>query len=182
MQVIYSLSEKIVLKSNRSVLTIGSYDGIHCGHKKIITGMRTAAMKYDVSSVLITFHPHPRTILTPHIPVEYLTTIEEKLNILQRLELDIVTVFPFSHEFSQTPAHEFIRKVVTVFKPIELWVGSDFGLGKGRKGNVDYLHSFGSTLGYKLQVIDLRKNDNQPVSSTNIRQALKLANIKKATK
>ncbi len=183
MQVIRQLPPPILPQHNRTVLTIGSYDGIHRGHKRIITQLKQAAAEQHVSTALVTFYPRPKVVLgVSKSKTDYLTTLEEKLWLLESLGLDIVAVLPFSREFAQTPARDFVKQLVDVFHPIELWVGPNFKLGREREGNISFLRALGNELEYKVKVVDEQKAGDQIISSTRIRAAMTRGDIRSVTR
>lgn len=181
MQIIRNLSTKPQLHHQRTILTIGSYDGIHRGHQEIIKTLKQSATKHNALTALITFYPRPKSILSPHLKTDYLTTVDEKLLIFAKLGLDITAILPFSVDFAQTPARKFIEQVVNAFHPIELWVGPDFKLGKGREGDIPYLQTLGQEFDFLVKVINLQLADDKVISSTRIRESLAKGQIKEVT-
>ncbi|RME48089.1 MAG: bifunctional riboflavin kinase/FAD synthetase [Caldilineae bacterium] len=183
MKVIRHLAPQNPLTHTPTVLTIGSYDGIHRGHRQIIHRLKEAARRRDAAAALITFYPRPKAVLSPNHPVrDYLTTVDEKLFLLEKLGLDVVAVLPFSRQFAQTPARQFIEQVVNVLHPLELWVGPDFRLGKDRQGDIPYLTELGREFGFSVQAIDLLRAGEEAISSTRIRAALAAGRIREVTR
>jgi len=167
---------------HNAVLTIGSFDGVHHGHQKIIEQVNGLARSIGGESVLVTFHPHPRLIIYPRDQsLKLLTTIEEKAQLLERYGLDNVVVVPFTVEFSQQSADEYIQKfLVEKFHPRYIVIGYDHRFGLGRQGDVNYLKWYGRQSGYEVVVIDKQEVEDIAVSSTQIRQALDNTNISRA--
>ncbi len=165
-----------------AVLTIGSFDGVHHGHQKIIEQVNGLARSIGGESVLVTFHPHPRLIIYPRDKsLKLLTTIEEKTQLLEQYGLDNVVVVPFTVEFSQQSADEYIQKfLVEKFHPRYIVIGYDHRFGLGRQGDVNYLKWHGQQSGYEVVVIDKQEVEDIAVSSTQIRQALDNTNIGRA--
>ena len=124
-----------------AVITIGSFDGVHQGHQKIIQKVCELARDTDGESVLITFHPHPRLVVYPKDDsLRLLTTIDEKIHFLEQIGVDNVVVVPFTIEFSQLSADEYIQKfLVQKFHPKFIVIGYDHRFGLGRQGDVNYL-------------------------------------------
>lgn len=183
MQVLRRLSHPGQLTHTRTVLSIGSYDGIHRGHKQIIAQLKQAAAAKRASSSIITFYPRPRVVLSPAEGAgDYLTTVDEKLLIFEKLALDIVAVLPFSRQFAQTPARQFVRQVVNVFHPLEFWVGPDFKLGKDRRGDIPVLRALGQEFDFVVKVVDLKLAGGEVISSTRIRAELAAGHIKEVTR
>jgi hypothetical protein len=165
-----------------AVLTIGSFDGVHHGHQKIIEQVNGLARSIGGESVLVTFHPHPRLIIYPRDKsLKLLTTIEEKTQLLEQYGLDNVVVVPFTVEFSQQSADEYIQKfLVEKFHPRYIVIGYDHRFGLGRQGDVNYLKWHGQQSGYEVVVIDKQEVEDIAVSSTQIRQVLDNTNIGRA--
>jgi riboflavin kinase/FMN adenylyltransferase len=183
MQIIRQLTQENYPRHNRTVLTIGSYDGVHLGHKRIINQLKQAALACNASSALITFYPRPKVVLAPSSArADYLTTVEEKLFVFEELGLDIVAVLPFTHKFAQIPARNFIQQVVKFFHPVELWVGQDFKLGKDRQGDIPYLKLLGQEFDFSVKVVDLQTASDEIVSSTRIRAAMARGQIREVTR
>jgi len=182
MRIIKQLPLQKPLPYQRSVLTIGSYDGVHRGHKRIINNLKQAAKAHQAAAALVTFYPRPKALLRIQGQDDYLTTVEEKLLIFQELGLDIAAVLPFTRRFAQTPAKEFIRQLVDAFHPLELWVGPDFKMGKGRQGDIPYLEKLGREFNFRVKVVDQQLADGEVISSTRIRAELAAGRIREATR
>ena len=174
MQVIRQLPLEHPLKFTHTILTIGSYDGIHRGHKQIINHLIERASNGENSAaVMVTFFPRPKVVLgKAEVTDQYLTSMPEKIWLLEKLGLDIVVWLPFTKAFAQTPAENFVHQLVDAFRPIELWVGPDFHLGKGREGNLEHLSQLGEKYNYTLNVIDEELANEQIIPSTRIRAAM----------
>jgi len=181
MQLVRQLSQIVLPSNQRSVLTIGAYDGIHRGHRQVILGLRQAAASYQAPSILLAFHPRPKAVFAPHLKSDYLTTLNEKITIFRALQLDIVAILPFTLEFAQTPARTFVEQVFNAVRPLELWVGSDFKLGKNREGDVSFLQTLGQEMGFLVKVVDMEMAGEEKISSTQIREALSSGEIRQVT-
>jgi len=182
MQVIRHLSEISPL-NKRTVLTIGSYDGIHRGHRSIIAQLTQAAAARNLAAALITFYPRPKVVLNSHAQHDdYLTTLDEKLLVFEELGLDVVAVLPFNREFAQTPARDFVRQMVDSLRPASLWVGRNFKLGHDRAGDIPYLRELGRQFDFEVEVTDLKVSEAEVISSTRIRAALAAGQIEDVTR
>jgi riboflavin kinase/FMN adenylyltransferase len=164
-------------------VTIGTFDGVHIGHKKIIDHLNFLAKEKSGESVLFSFDPHPRNVLNPSNPVSLLQTREEKLSKLERLGIQNVILFPFTESFSQTPAENFIREfLVENLKMKSVVIGYDHQFGRNREGSLEHFQWLGKILGFHVEEIPAQDIDDINVSSTKIRSALVNGNIKIANK
>jgi len=166
-----------------AVITIGSFDGIHHGHREIFLNMIQKAKECDGETVVITFHPHPRQIVYPKDhSLQLLSSIEEKIKILDSLGIDNLVIVPFTIEFSQQSADEYIFKFLyEKFHPRYIIIGHDHKFGLNRQGDVNYLKSHRQELGFEVIEITAQVKENIVISSTKIRTALSQGNIKLAT-
>jgi riboflavin kinase/FMN adenylyltransferase len=162
-------------------VTVGSYDGVHIGHQRLLSEMQAAASQLSYHTSLVTFYPQPKAVLAPHLRVSYLTTPAEKIAVLSEIGLDLTAILPFTHETAQTPALEFVRQLVTHLHMRQLWVGPDFALGHNREGDVPTLRQIGHELGYEVRVVEPLVRDGEVVSSTRIRHLLMRGEIRQAT-
>lgn len=164
------------------VLTIGTFDGVHIGHKKIIDQLNEEAVKIGGESVLFTFFPHPRMVIFPESHgLKLIQTQEEKLEKLKEMGLQNVIVFPFTFEFSRLTALEFVRDMlVNQLHVKKLVIGYDHQFGKNREGSIHFLRDVAET--YEFEVIEIPAQDIDAVhvSSTKIREALLTGDIEKA--
>jgi riboflavin kinase/FMN adenylyltransferase len=164
------------------VLTIGTFDGVHIGHKKIIDQLNEEAAKIGGESVLFTFFPHPRMVIFPESHgLKLIQTQEEKLEKLKEMGLQNVIVFPFTFEFSRLSALEFVRDMlVNQLHVKKLVIGYDHQFGKNREGSIHFLRDVAET--YEFEVIEIPAQDIAAVhvSSTKIREALLSGDIEKA--
>ena len=135
-------------------ITIGSFDGVHLGHQQILKQLTRQAHAHHQPAVVITFFPHPAVVLGKGASVGYLTTPEERAELLGEQGVDVVVTIPFTHELAALSALEFMQLLCEHLGVRHLLVGYDFALGRGREGNVDRLREIGQSLGYALQVID----------------------------
>ncbi|NJN33695.1 MAG: riboflavin biosynthesis protein RibF [Saprospiraceae bacterium] len=171
-------------KFENVVLTIGSFDGVHGGHQKILERVSQLAQSIDSQSVVITFHPHPRLVVYPEDPsVKLLTTTEEKVELLKNYGVDVVLVMPFSREFSEQSPEEYVEKfLVHYFKPAYIVVGYDHRFGAKRAGDMYFLRQFEAKFGYQVVEIEKHIIDQIDVSSTKIRQSLEEGDVTNANR
>ncbi len=164
------------------VLTVGSFDGIHRGHQHLIAQVIARAKAIGAASALVTLHPHPKLVLRPNATLQYLSTIEERLDLLAPLGLDYAVVFPFSLETSQIRARAFVQILIDHLHLVEIFCGKDFALGYKREGNVDFLRALGAEKHFAVTVIEPQTFDGQIVSSTQIRTLIAQGNLEHATR
>lgn len=166
-----------------AVVTSGTFDGVHLGHQKIIRRIREIARKIQGETVLITFWPHPRLVLYPYEhDLRLLSTFEEKANLLRQFGIDHLVTIPFTQEFSQLSSEEFIRSVlIDKIQTKKLVIGYDHRFGKNREGSFEYLKEHSSDFGFELEEISRQDVEDIGVSSTKIRKALELGDVKTAS-
>ena len=161
-------------------LTIGSFDGVHRGHQEIIRSLTAEAHQHGASAVVLTFFPHPAEVLRGRDFPFYLTTPEEKAEILGDLGVDVVITHPFNREVAATPAAEFMNQLHRHLGMRHLKVGHDFALGRNRTGDAQALSEIGETLGYTVEQIPPFLWDDQVVSSSRIRFLLGAGQVAEA--
>ncbi len=166
-----------------AVITIGSFDGVHAGHQKILERVRQLAKEVDGESVLVTFHPHPRLVVNPDDKsLRLLTTVHEKVELVNRYGIDHLVFVPFTKGFSQQPPEDYIKNfLVRYFKPARIVIGYDHKFGKHRMGNIELLKQYHKELGYEVEEIPKQEVDHIAVSSTKVRKALLQGEIIPAT-
>jgi riboflavin kinase/FMN adenylyltransferase len=155
-----------------TILTIGTFDGVHRGHQALIGALVAQARATGCLAAVLTFHPHPVMILAPSRAPRYLTTPGEKLALLESLGVDLVVLQQFNQQVAATSARDFMEMVSRQLRVRELWVGADFALGKNREGDVPRLQELGRDLGYDVQVFEKLLDGEQAVSSSRIRSLL----------
>jgi len=165
-----------------SVLTIGVFDGVHLGHQHLIEYLKRQALVRDFVSGVVTFSKHPLQLLSPQTPIHYLTTVEKRIELLQQVGVDFIVPLSFTPELAQLPARQFVTLLQKHLKMRGLVVGPDFALGRGREGDVFFLHSLGKELDFTVDVVSPKILDEESVRSTAIRQALAQGNIQKVGK
>lgn len=156
-----------------TVITIGTFDGVHIGHRKILQRLTNSAKQGNLNAVLLTFFPHPRMVLQKENDLKLLNTLEEKIKILERLGLDFIIVHPFTTEFSRLSAVEFVRDIlVNQLKAKKVVIGYDHRFGRNRNADINDLIAFGNTLDFDVEQISVQEVNEVSVSSTKIRIAL----------
>ena len=159
--------------AHQTVITIGTFDGVHLGHRKILERLTNDAKKTGLKSTVLTFFPHPRMILQKDADIQLLNTLEEKKQILAEMGLDYLVIHPFTKEFSRLSATEFVRDIlVNSLKAKKIIIGYDHRFGRNRNANIQDLVSFGNTLDFEVEEIPAQEIDEVSVSSTKIRKAL----------
>lgn len=166
-----------------TVVTIGTFDGVHIGHRKIIKRLVESAEGQQLKSTVLTFFPHPRMVLQKGAGVKLINTIEERKAILNSTGIDQLIVYPFTKEFSRLSAREYIENVlVKQLKAKKVIIGYDHHFGRNRTADINDLKTFGKTYGFEVEEIPEQDMDEVAVSSTKIRKALESGNVEKANK
>ena len=167
---------------NHSVITIGTFDGVHYGHQQILELMKSAAKQVNGETVIITFHPHPRKIIgTNKAPIFLLNTLEEKINLLEKYGIDHLVIIPFTEKFAQQTAEDYISDfLVNTFRPHTIIIGHDHRFGKDRTGDFQLLADKALEWGYQVKEIPGYMLNNITISSTKIREALLKGDIENA--
>lgn len=170
-----------VQKDHKSVVTLGTFDGLHIGHKQILAKVIEKSKKFNARSVVVTFEPHPRLVLRPDEPVQLLTTLEEKIQQIEHSGIDEVVVIPFTKEFSQLTSTEFFEQVIIGKIGIcGMVIGFDHRFGKGRGGDESTLAEFSQKHGFEFEKVEAVTKDGQKVSSTYIRNLIASSNFDEA--
>jgi len=181
LEIIHSLSN--YRHTEGTVVTIGTFDGVHIGHQKIIEQVVTTAKQLGKKAVLLTFFPHPRMVLQQNASIELINTIDERAELLSKTGLDYLIIHPFSMEFSRLTALDFVRKVlVNQLHTSKLIIGYDHHFGKNREGNLEQLTEYSHLYNFEVEEIPAQDINDVAVSSTKIRKALSEKNIKTANK
>ncbi len=165
-----------------AVVTSGTFDGVHIGHQKILSHLKETAHQNNGQSVVITFYPHPRNIISQNqAEIKELTTLEEKIDKLENLGIDHLLILPFTAEFSQISPDEFIQKIyIDALHTQKLVIGYDHRFGKNRAGGLEYLLTNNHKYNFTIDEISRHDLENNTISSTKIRNALAEGNIKMA--
>ena len=171
------------INEEKTFVTIGTFDGVHYGHQKILEKLILEAKKTGKKSVLLTFFPHPRMVLQKDASIELINTITEREKLLKKTGLDYLIIHPFSREFSRTTALEFVRDIlVNKFNISKLIIGYDHHFGKNREGNIQQLTEYSYLYDFTVEEIPAQDVDDVSVSSTKIRHALHAGNLKTANR
>lgn len=174
--------EKLPFFTN-AVITIGTFDGVHEGHQKIIRALKEEAARVNGETVLITFHPHPRKIVQSKEPLQLINTLEERLKLLMKAGLNHLVIVPFTAVFAEQTAEEYIRDfLIQKFRPHTIIIGYDHRFGKDRSGNYRLMEEKAGVYGYKLLEIPKHVLDEIGVSSTKIRNAILSSDIETANR
>ena len=169
--------------TSKSILTIGTFDGVHLGHQKIIRSLVTLAKEKKLKANVLTFFPHPRMVLQKDTSIKLIDTIKEKVNLLEEFGIDNLIIHEFSKEFSKLSAIEFTRDVLVNQLGIEsLFVGYDHRFGKNREATVEDLILLGETYGFEVNKIPPQDVYSITVSSTKIRKAIADSDFEKVEK
>ena len=160
-----------------TVLTIGAFDGVHRGHRHLIGGAVRRAHMLGCQSAVLTFDPHPDLVIRPERARHYLTSADERAQLIAKLGVDLLIILPFTREVMGQSAHEFMSRVCRAVALCELWVGWDFALGRGREGDLPRLRTIGQELGYSVHPVEPFDLDGAPVSSSRIRAALSAGDV-----
>jgi riboflavin kinase/FMN adenylyltransferase len=171
-----------VTPGGETLLTIGVFDGVHAGHRYLLKELQEKAAERNLLSGVVTFSPHPQSVLHPYNQLSWLTSLEDRVGTFQRLGISVVAVLSFTRKVAQLSAHGFISLVKKYLSMRGILVGSDFALGKGKEGNINLLRALGREIGFTVDVIPPFKINGEVVSSTLIRRALAEGDIRKVTK
>ena len=178
MQILSNLFE--IKLSKATIATIGTFDGIHIGHQKILNSLARFAKENSLKSVVITFDPHPRKIINKKNSIELINTIEEKKEKLKTLGIDYLIVQKFDEKFSETEANKFVEILKNNINIEKLIVGYDHRFGKNRNADINDLKKYGKELNFEVIEIDALEIEEVNISSTKIRSAIKDGNIRLA--
>lgn len=182
MQIIRDLAK--LPENTSSVLTMGTFDGLHHGHRTIINSVVEIAKRESLKSVLLTYDPHPREILRKGTDdrLYLLTTIDERLEIIDELGIDICLVLPFTRELSMLSAKEYFDSIIAEkIGAKHILVGEDHAFGKGREGNAEMLKSLALKAGIEATIVKKIEFGGQKISSSSIRRALQRGDVETAT-
>jgi riboflavin kinase / FMN adenylyltransferase len=181
--IVFNGIENIIDDFRETFVTVGNFDGVHLSHQFICRKLAKEARNADRKSLVITFDPHPKMILHPDIRPFYLvTTLEERLELLEKCSIDGVVVIPFTLGYSRTTAEQFVRRdLIQKIAIKKIIVGHDYTFGQDRNGTSDYLISAGREMGFEVEVVDAFKVGQDVVSSTLIRNLILRGDLKKVT-
>ena len=183
MKVVNGLSELEKSGLHNSAVTMGTFDGVHLGHKKIIETLLALSRDMKLHSVLVTFEPHPQLVLGKRGPIEILTTLEEKLDLLNSVGVETVVILEFNRQLASYPPEDFVREILIEKIDMKaLVIGYDHAFGKNRAGNKDLLARMSETEGFSFRVVPEYRVDGPNLKSTNIREELKSGDYELAKK
>tara|TARA_B100000945_G_scaffold121244_1_gene96380 strand:- start:1466 stop:2401 length:936 start_codon:yes stop_codon:yes gene_type:complete len=164
-----------------TVVTIGTFDGVHLGHRKIIDRLLASAQSNDLESVVLTFFPHPRMVLQKDTGIKLINSIDERIALLEASGLDHLIIHPFTKIFSRLTAEEFVKDIlVDQLKARKVIIGYDHRFGRNRNANIEDLKAFGTQYDFEVEEISKQDVDDVAVSSTKIRKALNEGDLTKA--
>jgi riboflavin kinase/FMN adenylyltransferase len=164
-----------------TVATIGNFDGIHRGQRSVLETVTDRAAATGSRAAVVTFEPHPLTVLRPQRPLQRLTTPDQKRRLIERIGIDLLVNIEFTPEFSTTPARVFVEDFLHRRLGVtELYVGSDFGFGSRREGDLKLLEELSAELGFRPVGIDEVRMTGEVISSTRIRQAIREGRVRQA--
>ncbi len=164
------------------LLTIGVFDGVHLGHRQLLSILVEQAKQQDLISGVITFKQHPQKVLRTGVDIPFLTNLLEKIKLLKDEGVDVVIPLSFTLELAQTGAGTFIGLLMENLKMRGLVLGPDFALARNREGDIDALRALGQRMGFGLTVVPEAKINGEVVSSTGVRNALALGDVNKASR
>lgn len=167
----------------KPVVTLGNFDGVHLGHQEILSRVRKKAEEIKGTSIVYTFHPHPFSVLTQGRQFLTITTLDEKLKLIEESGIDYLICEPFTVEFSHITAHRFVEDIL--FRRIgvrEIFVGEDYSFGSKRQGNVFYLMKMGKIFNFRVSIIEAIPVGNIIVKSSKIREFIQLGEVSVANR
>ncbi|MFV8355573.1 bifunctional riboflavin kinase/FAD synthetase [Flavobacterium sp. XS1P32] len=159
--------------TKKTILTLGTFDGVHIGHKKILKKITKNTENQKYESLVLTFFPHPRMVLQEHSDIKLLNTIDEKIDLLEQIGIENLVIHPFDEAFSRLTAEEFVRSIlIDRFHIQKIIIGHDHRFGRNRTANIDDLIAYGQEYGFEVEQISVQEINDISVSSTKIRNAL----------
>lgn len=168
-------------ESGFSVVTIGTFDGVHVGHRKILDRLISTARANNLKSTIFTFFPHPRMVLQQDADIKLINTLDEKMAILEKSGLDQLIIYPFTREFSRLTAVEFVKDIIVEkLRAKKVIIGYDHRFGRNRTATIDDLIKFGETYDFEVEEIGVEEVNEVSVSSTKIRRALQEGDMETA--
>ncbi len=178
---VYNSIEEVPIIEN-AVVTLGTFDGVHLGHQKVLQFLKESAKKINGETILFTFHPHPRVVLYPEDHgIELIQSIEDRIKKLDTFGIDHLVLFPFSKEFSRLTATEFVRNILVNKLNVKLMtIGYNHHFGRNREGNIELLRELGVIFDFNVQEIPAFRENEISISSTKIRNLVKKGELKRA--
>ena len=179
MQIFRQLNNLPAFKN--TVITIGTYDGVHLGQQQIIRRINHIAKKVNGESLLVTFHPHPRLVVNNNYNIKLLSPLDEKFDLLRQYGIDNVVVVPFTREFSQQEPQAYVTDfLVKSFNPHTIVIGYNHRFGKNRSGDLHLMQEIAKTHAFEVEEISKQEIENLSISSTKIRQSLQAGDVETA--
>ncbi len=183
MHICFDIRKIQIDRLDKPVVTLGTFDGVHIGHQALIQKVATQAKELGKKSVVVTYEPHPQMVVSPQNAPLLLTTLDEKIPLLEQLEIDELIIINFDQEFSNLTAREFIEEIlVGKLNPGFLMVGYNHAFGKNREGNVENLKEGSQIYDFKLEIVDPVDTQGEVISSSKIRSELTLGHFTRASK
>ena len=181
MKIFKDLSE--FKSTKKTFVTIGTFDGVHLGHQKVLKKLVNKAHKSDAISVLLTFFPHPRMVLQKDLDIKLINTIDERISFLEQSGLDVLIIQKFSKNFAERTALDFVKNILVDTLHVDhLYIGYDHQFGKNRLGNFEQLKAYSEAFNFSLKKIAKKDFDTIAISSTKIRKALETGDLEGANK
>ena len=162
------------------ILTLGNFDGLHLGHRKIISKVSERARKLESPSVVYTFEPHPLKVVAPSMSPPMIVDAVAKAALVEALGIDFMVIAEFTKEFAAKHPRAFVEEEIVPLRPREVWVGHDFSFGKAKTGTVDYLRHLGEEFGFTVLVIPAYMKGGEVVSSSRIRKLVSVGRLAEA--
>ena len=176
MKIFHSIND--FRSTKKTIITLGTYDGVHIGHKKILERVLQNTNDEQYESLVLTFFPHPRMVLQGDSDIKLLNTINEKIDLLQEIGIENLVIHPFDETFSRLTAEEFVKTILVDRLNIQkIIIGYDHRFGRNRTANIDDLINYGEQYGFEVEQISVQEINEISVSSTKIRQALLEGNV-----
>ncbi|MFH1625920.1 MAG: bifunctional riboflavin kinase/FAD synthetase, partial [Pseudomonadota bacterium] len=165
------------------VITIGNFDGIHLGHQKIFREVKERASELKGHSIVYTFEPHPLNVLSPQKNVVLITSVSEKMKLMEGSGIDVIICEQFTPEYANLSPRQFVKGILVDKIGVRaIFVGHDYAFGKGREGNTDTLKGLGEEFDFEVHIVDAIKVDNVTVSSTKIRGLIQQGEVRKVAR
>lgn len=168
-----------IVSKRETFLTVGIFDGVHAGHRYLLEKLNQRARERGLLSGVVTFTPHPQSVLRPHSQLPMLGDLKGRIKSLQESGIDLIAVLSFTPELAQLSARDFIALLKKYLKMRSLMIGPDFALGRGREGNANLLRSLGQEMAFSVEIVPFFSVNGEIVSSTAIRQALAQGDMRK---
>ena len=177
---IFKTSKALARAVKGPVLTLGNFDGLHLGHRKIISKVGERARRLSRQSVVYTFEPHPLKVVSPHKSPDMIVDTRTKADLVEALGIDFMVIAEFTKEFAAKHPRAFVEEEIVALRPEEVWVGHDFSFGKAKTGTVDYLRALGEEFGFLVHVIPAYTKGGEVVSSSRIRRLVSSGRLREA--